>query len=210
MRELLISAKNGDNNAKEKIIDMYYPLIIKEAKNIFIKGKSFEDLIQIGILHLLNAINKFDIDRDYKSFPSYASWSIKNGFRYLCRSEIRYNDELSLNKPNDDGLELEESIIDDKTNVETTVLQDIIYENLYLALEKLDNEEKELIEFLFIKNERPNLTKYCKEYNKDYYYASCLKKRALKKLNNFLINILQWNPSLLSFLLIVFNYIDLV
>jgi len=186
MRELLISAKNGDNNAKEKIIKMYYPLIVKEAKNIFINGRSFEDLIQIGIVNLLNAINKFDINKNVSSFSSYALWSIKNGFRYLCRSEIKYNDELSLNKTNNEGFELGETIIDKNTNVEESVLQDIIYENLYLAMEKLDKEERELIEFLYIKNERSNLSRYCKEYNKDYYYASCLKKRSLKKLKTFI------------------------
>ena len=59
----------------------------------------------------------------------------KNGFRYLCRSEIRYNDELSLNKTNDEGFELGETIVDSKTNVEESVIQDIIYENLYLSTE---------------------------------------------------------------------------
>ena len=186
MKELLILAKNNDIKAKEEIINMYYPLIIKEAKNVFINGRTFEDLIQIGIINLINAINKFDLNRNANSFTSYALWSIKNGFRYLCRSEIRYNDELSLNKTNDEGFELGETIVDSKTNVEESVIQDIIYENLYLALEKLDKEEKELIEFLYIKNKKPNLSKYCKEHGKDYYYASCVKKRALRKLKAFL------------------------
>lgn len=186
MEELLICAKNNDKKAKEEIINMYYPLIIKEAKNIFIKGRTFEDLIQIGIVNLINAINKFDLNRGINSFSSYSLWSIKNGFRYLCRSEIRYNDELSLNKTNDDGFELGESIMDSKTNLEESVIRDSIYEDLYLALEKLDEEERELIEFLYVKNEKPNLSKYCKEYNKDYYYATCLKKRTLKKLKSLI------------------------
>ena len=186
MKELLILAKNNDIKAKEEIINMYYPLIIKEAKNVFINGRTFEDLIQIGIVNLINAINKFDLNRGVNSFSSYALWSIKNGFRYLCRSEIRYNDELSLNKTKDDDFELGESIVDEKINVENSVIQDIIYEGLYLALERLDKEERELIDFLYLKNEKPNLSKYCKEYNKDYYYATCLKKRALKKLKSFI------------------------
>ena len=38
----------------------------------------------------------------------------KERFRYLCRSEIRYNDELSLNKTNDEGFELGETIVDSR------------------------------------------------------------------------------------------------
>ena len=101
---------------------------------MFYKRKNFWGSYTNRIINLINAINKFDLNRNANSFTSYALWTIKNGFRYLCRSEIRYNDELSLNKTNDEGFELGETIVDSKTNVES-VIQDIIYENLYLALE---------------------------------------------------------------------------
>lgn len=185
MKDLLKRAKENDFDAKEEIIKMYYPLIVKEAKNVFLKNRTFEDIIQTGIVNLLHSIEKFDLSIGAEKFPSYALWSIKNGFRYLCRSEIRYNDELSLNKTNDQGFEVGESIIDDNINVEGSVLGDILNKELYLAIKTLDKEERELIKFLFIKNERPNLSKYCAIYQKDYYYANSLKKRALKKLNKF-------------------------
>jgi RNA polymerase sigma factor (sigma-70 family) len=189
MENLLKKAKNQDFFAKEEIIKMYYPLIIKEAKGLYLKNKSFDDLIQIGIVNLLNAINKFDLSKGASSFPSYALWAIKNGFRYLCRREIKYNDEFSLNKTTDEGCELGNSIIDTDINLEEGVINDILYERLYLALDYLDFEERELIEFLYISNKKPNLSKYSILKDKDYYYCSCLKKRALHKLKSITLNV---------------------
>lgn len=187
MNELIILAKNGDQNAKEEIIKMYYPLIIKESKGIFLKEKTFEDLIQIGIVSLLKGIEKFDINRDFSSFSSYILWSIKNGYRYLCRSEIRYNSELSINKTTDDGFEFADGLLDSTVNIEKNFINELVFENLYLSLEALDKDERELIELLYLKYEKPNLSRYAKENNKDYYYCSCLKKRALTKLKGSLM-----------------------
>ena len=139
MKELLEKAKNNDSNSKEEIIKMYYPLIIKEAKAIYLKNKSFEDIVQIGIINLLHVIDVFDLSKNVDKFPSYALWAIKNGYKYLCRSQIKYNSEFSLNKVNDDGCELGDSIIDQNINVEDTVIKNTIDENLHLALEKLDD-----------------------------------------------------------------------
>lgn len=186
MNELIILAKNGDEKSKEEIIKMYYPLIIKEAKGIFLKDKTFEDLIQIGIMNLLKGLKKFDVTKDFSSFSSYILWSIKNGYRYLCRSEIRYNSELSINKTTDDGFEFVDGLLDCSVDIERNFARDLINSNLYLALKNLDEDEKEIIEQLYLKFEKPNLSRFAKEKEKDYYYCSCLKKRALTKLKSSL------------------------
>lgn len=184
MEDLIIKAKNNDNAAKEEIINMYYPLIIKESKRVFLKNRTFEDLIQIGIIHLIKAINLFDLSRPISSFSSYALWSIKNGYVSLIRSEAKYNDEMSLNLPlyNAPDIEVAESIIDESIDIEQDVTNSIIYSEINSALNKLDYEERDIIDFLYIENETSNLSRYSKLRNKDYYYCSCLKKRALTKL----------------------------
>ena len=184
MEDLIRKAKNNDNAAKEEIIKMYYPLIIKESKKVFLKNRTFEDLIQIGIIHLIKAINLFDLSRPSSGFSSYALWSIKNGYISLIRSEAKYNDEMSLNLPlyNAPDIEVADSIIDESINIEQDVTNSIIYSEINAALNKLDYEERDIINFLYIENETSNLSRYSKLRNKDYYYCSCLKKRALVKL----------------------------
>ena len=185
MNELLINAKNNSKDAKMEIIDKYYPLIVKEAKNVFLNGRTFEDIVQIGIINLLNAIEKFDISKGSDKFSSYALWAIKNGNRYLLRSEIRYNTEISVDKAYE-GAETEfiNTIEDETSNTEEIYLASIDYKKIHSALKLLDAEEKELIDFLYFDNIKPNLSKYSKIKNKDYYYCVCLKNRAFSKIRN--------------------------
>ena len=188
METLIKKAKNNDTYAKEEIIKMYYPLIIKESKRVFLKNRTFEDLIQIGIVNLLRAINLFDLSRGSESFSSYALWSIKNGYISLIRSEARYNEETSLNLPlyNAPDIDIVETIIDENIDIENEVANSIIHSEILRALDKLDYEERDIINFLYIDNELPNLSKYSRLRNKDYYYCSCLKKRSLIKLKHIL------------------------
>lgn len=183
MEELLIQAKNNNYAAKEEIIKMYYPLIIKESKRIFLKNRTFDDLIQIGIMNLLKAINLYDIKRGAQSFSSYALWSIKNGYISLLRSEIKYNDEISLNNfCKDSDIEIVDSLIDENINIENSIIKNFSNKEIIEAFKKLDSEEKDILTFLYIENDKPNLSKYCRLRNKDYYYASKLKTRSLQKL----------------------------
>ncbi|WP_288222074.1 sigma-70 family RNA polymerase sigma factor [uncultured Clostridium sp.] len=194
MKELLIRAKNNDTKAKEDIINMYYPLIIKEGKRIFLKNRSFEEIIQIGVLSLLKAINLYDLSRGVQSFSSYALWSIKNGYITLLRYEIKYNDEISLNTfCKDSDIEIIESLIDENIDIENSIVNSLYNKNIILAFNKLDYEEKDILNFLYIENEKPNLSKYCRLRNKDYYYCSCLKKRSLKKLKKLFKEQLEIN-----------------
>ena len=187
MEELLLKAQNGDNNAKEEIIKSYYPLIIKECKKVFLKNTSFEDLVQIGILNLLKAINLYDLSRGIQSFPSYVFWSIKNSYASIMRSEIKFNEEVSLNNfCKDSDIELVDSLVDESFNLEESIVQSFSNKEVILAFEKLEPEEKDILSFLYLEREKPNLSKYCCLRNKDYYYCSKLKKRALKKLKKLL------------------------
>lgn len=187
MRELLIKAKNNDDKAKLEIIEKYYPLIVKEAKGVFLNGRAFEDVVQIGIVNLLNAINKFDLSKGYEKFSSYALWAIKNGYRYLLRSEIKYNTEISVDKAYD-GAETEfiNTIEDVNSNIEDIYLNSVDYDKIHKALKVLDFEEKELIDFLYFDNLKPNLSRYARLKNKDYYYCVCLRNRAFSKMRSII------------------------
>ena len=186
MEDLLVLAKRGDESSKEALIKKYYPLIIKEAKNVFLKDFTFEDLIQIGVLSLINAIEKYDLDKGTIYFTGYVSLAIKNNYRYLCRSEIRYNNQFSLNKTNEEGLELGLNIIDDSAYTEDIIINNLVKDVILDGLESLDREERALIDFLYINNSKANLSKYALLTKKDYYYLTVLKRRALKKLANIL------------------------
>ncbi|MGB9813841.1 MAG: SigF/SigG family RNA polymerase sporulation sigma factor [Thermovenabulum sp.] len=69
--ELLSKAKSGDELAKEKLIQRNLALVYNIAKRFENRGFELEDLIQIGTIGLLKAIDKFDLSYNVK-FSTYA------------------------------------------------------------------------------------------------------------------------------------------
>lgn len=74
-KELLIKIKQGDKNAKKKFIEHNLRLVVKFAKKYFSNEISPLDIIQEGNLGLIRAVEKFEIDKNYK-FSTYARWWI--------------------------------------------------------------------------------------------------------------------------------------
>lgn len=68
---LINMAKNGDNYAKDKLVQQNSPLIKSVIKKYINKGIEFDDLYQLGSLGFLKAINNFDENFGVK-FSTYA------------------------------------------------------------------------------------------------------------------------------------------
>ena len=69
--ELLSLAKNGDNDAMNKLIEMNLPLVASISKKFLNRGYEYEDIFQVGSIGLVKAINNFNVDYDVK-FSTYA------------------------------------------------------------------------------------------------------------------------------------------
>lgn len=75
-RELGIRAKNGDNEAIERLIQANLKFVVKIAARYQNRGLSLSELISEGNIGLIKAIEKFDPEKDIKLI-SYAIWWIK-------------------------------------------------------------------------------------------------------------------------------------
>lgn len=71
MKELLIKAKDGDESAREKLINCNLRLVFNLVQRFDNRGYELEDLFQIGTIGLIKAIDKFDLKYDVK-FSTYA------------------------------------------------------------------------------------------------------------------------------------------
>jgi RNA polymerase primary sigma factor len=74
--ELAVRARQGDLRARQAMMEANIRLVMSIARRYSCKSLSFEDLVQEGIIGLLEAINKFDGDRGNR-FSTYATYWIR-------------------------------------------------------------------------------------------------------------------------------------
>lgn len=134
--ELLKKAREGDKKSTEEIINRLKPLIISSIKRYYNKPNEYEDLIQDGILKVLECIKDYDLSKEVH-FLGYVKTMLK--YLYLDKHKIKVHH--SLNEAVGDG---EDELMD--------FLEAEDKEPLELILEKEDN--KNLIEALSCLTER--------------------------------------------------------
>ncbi len=134
--KLLRKVKEGDLEAKNRLILCNLRLVISVAKNYMNKGMTLIDLISEGNFGLIRAIDKFDIDKGFR-FSTYAVWWIKQSITKAVMSkgrEIRipsYKYDL-LNKIN-------KIIVEELMKTGDYPSNELIAERLNLSAEKVAN-----------------------------------------------------------------------
>lgn len=87
-KELAIRIENGDQEARDKLIESNLRLVVSIAKKYVRRGLLFEDLVSEGNLGLMRAVEKFDYRKGYK-FSTYATWWIKQGIQRAIADQGR-------------------------------------------------------------------------------------------------------------------------
>lgn len=132
--KLIIEAQNGSKKAKDKIIIQNIKLVIYEINKKFNNVEyDKEDLISIGIIGLIKAINTFNIEKGYK-FSTYATKCIDNEILIV----------LKRNKKNKNTQSIESTISIDNNGNKLT-LENIISDDIDIINKYEDKEEKEII-----------------------------------------------------------------
>ena len=141
--ELLLSERltHGDEAAKTKLIEHNLRLVVYIAKKFDNTGVSIEDLISIGTIGLIKAVNTFRLDKNIK-LATYASRCIENEILMHLRKTSRQKLEVSLDEPLNvdwDGNELLLSDVlgSDGDEVDRKLEDDVDRELLYAALSRL-------------------------------------------------------------------------
>ena len=86
--ELAIRMTEGDEMAKQQLVEANLRLVVSIAKRSVGKGMSFLDLIQEGNLGLMKAVEKFDYRRGYK-LSTYATWWIRQSIARAIADQAR-------------------------------------------------------------------------------------------------------------------------
>ena len=165
--EILQNAKMNDSKSMLYLINKYKPLILKYSTSYILKNYEKNDLIQIGSIAVIKATQKYDISHGENYIDCYIINSIKNSYRNLARTQIKYSSESSLNITLDEHDDIE-SLLKDDYNLENEIIKNMQHLELKNILNSLTDDEFNLIKVSYL---TPNLTlyRYCTENNLNYH-----------------------------------------
>lgn len=184
-KECIIRMEKGDENAKNKLIEYNLRLVAHIVKKYNNNQTEQEDLISIGTIGLIKAVNSFKSDKNIK-FSTYASKCIENEllmhFRNIKKSKnnMYINDSIDYDK-NGNTLTLLDVISDD-CNVELDIETKLTLEKVFLIIEnKLNNREKLIIKLRYgLLGEKPlTQREVSKKLGISRSYVSRIEKKAL-------------------------------
>ena len=140
-REYLEKVRNGDIEARNKLVEHNLRLVAHIVKKYYGSGAEQDDLVSIGTIGLIKAINTFDTDKNIR-LSSYASRCIENEILMYFRNSRKMSQDISLNEEIDsdsdgnsltlmDVMSVEDSIIDElDTKIKSEKLSTYINECL--------------------------------------------------------------------------------
>ena len=186
----LVLASDGDNFARDKLIEHNLRLVVFLAKKYENTGVDLEDLVSIGTIGLMKGVKTFSVDKNIK-LATYASRCIDNEILMFLRknkkikTEISFDESLSFDA---DGNELHlEDVLGTEPDLVTKPLEDEVNKKLMLdEIEKLSERDKEIITLRYGLNGRMEKTQ--KEVAEllgiSQSYISRIEKKVIKRLKN--------------------------
>ncbi len=151
--EVLEQLKNNDEQVKRTLIEHNLRLVVYIAKKFDNTGVGVEDLISIGTIGLIKAINTFNVDRNIK-LATYASRCIENEILMHLRRSSRTKTEVSIDEPLNVDWDGNELLLSDILGTE----DDMVYKDiedeidkklLEQAMDILTDRERTIIELRF-------------------------------------------------------------
>lgn len=151
--KIMEQLRAGDEGVKQTLIERNLRLVVYIARKFENTGVCVEDLISIGTIGLIKAVNTFDAEKRIK-LATYASRCIENEILMYLRRSCKLKLEVSLDEPLNvdwDGNELLLSDIlgTDADAIYRGIEDEVDKELLSLAMKKLTPREKKIMELRF-------------------------------------------------------------
>ncbi|MGI6453982.1 MAG: RNA polymerase sporulation sigma factor SigE [Syntrophomonadaceae bacterium] len=186
--DLISRLDSGDMAVKGVLIEHNLRLVVYIAKKFENTGINLEDLISIGSIGLIKAVNTFEPQKNIK-LATYASRCIENEILMFLRRNLKNRAEVSLDEPLNVDWDGNELLLSDVLGTDT----DMIYKKiegeveknlLRQAMQKLSSREKMIIQLRFglDENEEKTQKEVADILGISQSYISRLEKRILKRL----------------------------
>ncbi|MGV8984025.1 RNA polymerase sporulation sigma factor SigE [Clostridium sp.] len=186
--ELVIRLDTGDKKVRATLIERNLRLVVYIARKFENTGVNVEDLISVGTIGLIKAVNTFDPSKKIK-LATYASRCIENEILMYLRRNSKIKTEISFYEPLNVDWDGNELLLSDILGTDNDVVYNIIEDDvdkqlLWLAMQRLNAREKEIVQLRFGLNGTTEKTQ--KEVADilgiSQSYISRLEKRIIKRL----------------------------
>lgn len=191
-KEILERLYNGDNKARDILVEKNMRLVAHMTKKYSTPDRDVRDLISVGTVGLIKAINSFKPDKGIR-FATYAAKCIDNELLMMLRSEKKKSREVSIYEPigtDKEGNQIH--LLDIVEHNEPDVVEQMEYDRnvktLYEILPRVLNRREQIIINLRygLKTDCPVTQKeIAKNLNISRSYVSRIEKRALEKLKAY-------------------------
>ena len=189
---LFLSMDEQPETARQTLIEHNLRLVVYIARKFENTGVGIEDLISIGTIGLIKAINTFDPDKGTR-LATYAARCIENEILMQFRAQKKTSQDISVNEPIDTDSEGNPLTLMDIISTEDEIVEDIYKITM---LKKLSTEvgrikdprEKSIIMMRYgLDGMRPmTQLEVSKKLNISRSYVSRIEKKALKELRKAL------------------------
>ncbi len=185
---LLSELSLGEASVRTVLIERNLRLVVYIARKFENTGIGIEDLVSIGSIGLIKAVNTFDPNKKIK-LATYASRCIENEILMYLRRNSRTKSEVSLDEPLNIDWDGNELLLSDILGTESDIIyksieKDVERSLLFSAMARLSPREKVIMELRFGLSGRPEKTQ--KEVAEilgiSQSYISRLEKRIIRKL----------------------------
>lgn len=150
---LLVRLEKNDEEAKKVLVERNLRLVVYISKKFENTGIDIEDLISIGTIGLMKAINTFKVSKNIK-LATYSSRCVENEILMYLRRTNKIKGEISIDEPlkqDGDGNELLLSdILGTDNDVTSKNIEDEVDRKLLrISMQKLNEREKNIMELRF-------------------------------------------------------------
>ena len=154
-RELWIREEEGDEEAHQKLISSYQPLVFKTAVQFHMPEEVTLELIQEGTVGLLEAAESYDYKKGI-AFSLYAVHRIRGRMCDFMNREFS-RDELSLDRETAEGWSLAEFIPGLQLLPEEVAERHAVSSRVSQAIDRLPQKEKQVLQGIFLENKTPSV-----------------------------------------------------
>ena len=188
-KKYLVEMKQGDKRARSKLIEHNLRLVAHIVKKYYSSTNDQDDLVSIGTIGLIKAIDSFDLSKGIR-LSSYAARCIENEVLMFFRNSKKSAQDVSMNEPIDTDKDGNALVLMDVMSVEDCIIDEldtkIKSEKLLSYMDEvLSDREKRviLLRYGLDGNQQLAQREVAKILGISRSYVSRIEKKALSTLN---------------------------